>query len=101
MGDAERGKKVYIQKCQVCHNHDSKKHKVGPHQVGIFGGKAGTAEGFAYSDAMKKSGIVWNEATLDAYLADPKKNIPGNKMVFVGLKKAEERADVIAFLKTI
>ena len=64
-----------------------------------MGRTAGTVEGFKYSKAMKSSGVVWTEEKLDAYLAKPKEFMPGNKMVFVGLKKEKQRADVIAYLK--
>jgi cytochrome c len=71
---------------------------VGPTLKGLFGRKAGTIEGFNYSDAMKNSGLVWNEETLKPYLADPKKALPGGKMVFAGLKKEEDLENVIAYL---
>jgi cytochrome c len=96
--DAEEGEKVF-KKCQACHVIDKEQNRVGPHLVGIIGRKAGSVEGFKYSDAMKESGKVWDEATIDAYLADPKGYIPKNKMAFAGLKKPEERAAVIAYLK--
>jgi cytochrome c len=96
--DAEEGEKVF-KKCQACHVVDKEQNRVGPHLVGIIGRKAGAVEGFKYSDAMKESGKVWDEATIDAYLADPKGYIPKNKMAFAGLKKPEERAAVIAYLK--
>jgi len=66
----------------------------------LLGRQSGTVEGFAYSAANKNSGIVWSEKHLEVYLQDPKKYMPGTKMVFAGLKKAEERADLIAFLKS-
>lgn len=98
-GDAAKGEKVF-RKCKACHTVDEPKNKVGPHLDGIIGRKAGAAEGFAYSDAMKNSGLTWDEATLDAYLKDPKGTVPGNKMIFAGLPKDDERADLIAYLKT-
>lgn len=97
-GDAAKGKKVF-NKCKTCHVVDAEKNKVGPHLVGIFGRAAGAAEGFKYSDAMLASGITWDEATIAAYLADPKGYVDGNKMAFAGLKKDDEIADVIAYLK--
>ncbi|MCB2052805.1 MAG: cytochrome c family protein [Geminicoccaceae bacterium] len=97
-GDAEAGKKVF-RKCQACHVVDKEQNRVGPHLVGIMGRQAGHVEDFKYSDAMANSGITWNEETLAAYLADPKGYIEGNKMAFAGLKKPEEIADVIAYLK--
>lgn len=71
----------------------------GPNLGGIFGRQSGQAEGFSYSKANKDSGIIWNEDTLYAYLFNPKKYIPGTKMVFAGLKKPEDRTDLIAYLK--
>ena len=102
-GDPEAGKKVF-NKCKACHFADRKKNKVGPHLVGVVGRKAGSVEGFRYSPAMKKKGaegLVWTEENLDKYLENPKKFIPGNKMAFFGLKKPEDRANVIAYLKTL
>jgi len=102
-GDAAAGKKVF-NKCKACHFADKKKNKVGPYLVGVFGRKAASVEGFRYSKAMQAKGaegLVWNEENLDKYLAAPKKFIPGNKMAFAGLKKPEDRANVIAYLKTL
>lgn len=97
--DAEAGKKVF-NKCKVCHTLEEGQHKIGPSLAGVIGRPAGTAEGFKYSDAMKESGVVWDEASIDKYLADPKGFIPGNKMAFAGLKKEEERANVIAYIES-
>ncbi len=97
-GDAVKGKKVFA-KCMACHAVEAGKNKVGPTLHGIIGRKAGTVEGFTYSDAMKNAGITWNEAELDKYLTNPKKDIPGNKMAFPGLPKPDDRANVIAYLK--
>lgn len=96
--DAEAGKAVF-KKCMACHAVDGK-NKVGPHLDGIVGRKAAAVEGFNYSDALKNSGKTWDEATLDAYLADPKGYIPGNKMVFVGVKDEADRKNLIAYLGT-
>src|SRR3989304_6132891 len=79
-GDAEAGKKVF-NKCKACHDLVAGKNKVGPSLNGLFGRSSGTVEGFKYSGAMKGAGIVWGGGTIDAYLADPKGNIPGNKML--------------------
>ena len=97
-GDAAKGEKVFV-RCKACHVVDQEQNRVGPHLVGLFGREAGAVEGFNYSDALKNADIVWDEATLDAYLADPRGYIAGNKMAFPGLKKEDERADVIAYLK--
>ncbi len=97
-GDSAKGKKVFA-KCMACHAVEAGKNKVGPSLHGIMGRKAGSLEGFTYSDAMKNANITWNEAELDKYLTNPKKDIPGNKMAFPGLPKADDRANVIAYLK--
>jgi cytochrome c len=97
-GDAKRGKKIY-NKCKACHTLDGK-HRVGPTLKGVFGRKAGTAEGFKkYSKAMKGADVVWDEDKIKEYVTKPKKFIPGNKMIFVGLKKKKDRADLLAYLK--
>lgn len=98
VGDAAAGEKVFNQ-CKACHTLEQGKHRVGPSLHGVIGRKAGSAEGFKYSDPMIKSGITWNAEELDKYLADPKGFIPGNKMAFAGLKKDEDRKNVIAYLQ--
>lgn len=97
-GNPEEGRKTFA-KCRACHQLDAGKHAVGPSLKGLFGRKAGTTEGYKYSDAMKNSGVVWNDETLAQYLADPKAFIKGNKMVFPGIKRETEIADLIAYLK--
>jgi cytochrome c len=97
-GDPAKGEKVFA-KCKICHVLDEQKNKIGPYLVGIFGRAAGTVDDFKnYSDAMKSSGIVWDDETLAAYLADPKAYIPGNRMAFPGLKKQEDIQDLVAYL---
>ena len=97
-GDAKKGKKVF-NKCKACHDISKEKNKVGPHLIGLFGRTAGAVEGYKYSKAMKESGIVWSPETLAPYLANPKKNVPGTKMAFAGLKKEAQIADVILYLQ--
>jgi nitrite reductase (NO-forming) len=96
-GDPTAGRQVY-RKCQACHSLEPGKNSLGPSLAGIFGKKAAEAPDYNYSAAMKSAKLVWNAATLDAYLLDPQKLIPQNKMPFPGLKTATERKDVIAYL---
>ena len=96
-GDAALGAKVF-NICKACHEISTPKKKVGPSLQGVFERKAGTLEGFPFSDAMKNSGIVWNADTLKAYLADPKGNIPGNKMPFGGVKNPDDLENLLAYL---
>ncbi|MGH6881009.1 c-type cytochrome [Hypericibacter sp.] len=95
-GDPVRGETIY-HKCQGCHSID--RNRVGPKHMGLFGRKAGSLPDFNYSEAMKNSGIVWSEQTLDAFLADPRAMVPGTKMTYAGVKNAQDRADLIAYLK--
>jgi nitrite reductase (NO-forming) len=96
-GDPQAGRLVY-RKCQACHSLEPGKNTLGPSLAGIFGKKAGEVPNFNYSPALKASNIVWDVAALDAYLLDPQKAVPGNKMPFPGLKTENERRDVIAYL---
>jgi cytochrome c len=100
--DAEKGAVVF-KKCMVCHTIDDTTKKIGPSLKGLVGRKAASVEGYKYSDAMlakAAEGVIWDEATLAAYLPDPKKFVPGTKMAFPGLKNPEDVANLIAFLKT-
>ena len=100
-GDPAAGKQVF-NKCRACHDAEAEKNKVGPHLVGVVGRPAASVEGFAYSANMKElaaAGLVWDEAKLAEYLANPKVLVPKGKMAFPGLKKEEEIANVIAYLK--
>jgi cytochrome c len=97
--DAAAGEKVFA-KCRACHQvGETAKNLVGPKLNGLFGRKAGSIDGFSYSDANKKSGVVWDEAVFATYIKDPKAAMPGNKMAFVGIKNDREIGDLIAFLK--
>jgi cytochrome c len=96
--DLAKGEKIF-KKCKTCHSLEEGKKKVGPSLFGLFGRTAGSVEGYKYSKAMKESGIVWDEETLDAYLTKPKDLVPKTKMAFPGLKKEQDRIDIIAYLK--
>uniref|UniRef100_A0A8R1HIJ3 Cytochrome c domain-containing protein n=1 Tax=Caenorhabditis japonica TaxID=281687 RepID=A0A8R1HIJ3_CAEJA len=98
-GDYEKGKKIFKQRCEQCHVVNSLQTKTGPTLNGVIGRQSGQVAGFDYSAANKSKGVVWDRSTLFEYLADPKKYIPGTKMVFAGLKKADERADLIKFIE--
>lgn len=96
-GDVAHGRQVF-KKCQACHSMQPGKNLLGPSLAGIIGTKAGEVANYSFSTAMKQSGITWTPEKLDAYLADPQKVVPGNKMPFPGLKTDSDRTDVIAFL---
>ncbi|MGK5073282.1 c-type cytochrome [Janthinobacterium sp. ZB1P44] len=95
-GDAAHGQVLYKTMCMSCHSIDY--NGVGPAHKGVFGRKAGSAAGYAYSPAVKASAIVWNEKTLDQWLAGPEKLIPGQKMGYL-VPSAQDRADLIAYLQ--
>jgi cytochrome c len=97
-GDAVRGQQLYETRCIGCHSVDD--DRVGPAHRGVFGRKAGSREGFSYSAALKRSAIVWDEKTLDAWLAEPEKVIAGQAMnVQVG--DPRDRKDLVAYLQTL
>ena len=99
-GDATRGQRVFNQQCRACHTLEKDgAQTAGPNLHGVFGRKAGTAAGFEFSEAMKTSGIVWDETTMAEYNRDPKAKVPGTKMAFNGVKQAGQLADLVAFLK--
>lgn len=97
-GDADAGKTIF-KKCAACHSLDAGKNGIGPSLHGLFGRKAGTAEGYRYSAAMTNSGIVWNEDALAKYLAAPQAVVKGTKMTFAGVKDPKETEDLTAYLK--
>ena len=99
-GDAAKGQRVFNQQCRACHTLEKDgAQTAGPNLHGVFGRKAGTAAGYEFSDGMKKSVIVWDEATMADYNRDPKAKVPGTKMVFNGVKNAGQLADLVAYLK--
>ncbi len=87
--------------CVSCHAVEAGKNGVGPSLAGIFGKTAGSVAGFAYSEANKNSGLIWDEATLDTYLINPMKMVPGTKMTYAGMADPAKRKEVIEYLKTL
>lgn len=98
-GDPAAGERVF-KRCFACHMvGEDAKPRVGPVLNGLIGRKAGSYEGFKYTEANRNSGLVWDEATLTEYLRNPRAKIPGTSMAFAGIKKDEDIADLIAYLK--
>jgi cytochrome c len=98
-GDAGAGEQIFEHTCHLCHQiGPGAKNFVGPELNGINGRKAGTAAGYDYSDAMKKSGITWNEDTFKKYITNPQADIPGVKMIFAGLDKHSQRDNIWAYI---
>ena len=97
-GDAARGKTVFA-RCAACHDLNTGAVRMGPSLKGIIGRKAGAVANFGYSAGMKGKGVTWGPDTLDAFLIAPMKYVPGTRMAFPGLSNAQDRADVIAYLK--
>jgi cytochrome c len=98
-GDAAKGEKIFGQ-CRACHVAEEGVNRVGPSLWNLVGRTAGSIDGFKYSPANKNSGLVWSEEQLFTYLEAPQQTIKGTYMAFAGLKKPQDRADVIAYLKT-
>lgn len=87
--------------CAACHSLQPGKHGIGPSLVGVYGTKAGDIPGYNFSAPLKASGLTWDDATLDKWLAAPMQTVPGTKMTYGGLKDPAKRAELIAFLKTL
>jgi cytochrome c len=97
----EAGKAAFNNHCRTCHSWKKDDNRLGPNLHGIVGRKAGAAEGFGYSEALKKSGITWDESSLDKFIANPNGLIPNNNMKpFTGIADAGTRQQIIEFLKT-
>jgi cytochrome c len=95
----DRGKRLFIQ-CQACHSVQAgAAHKVGPNLAGTVNARAATRPGYAYSQALQKSGLIWDDKTLDRWLAKPAAVVPGNKMVFSGMANAKDRQEIIDYMK--
>jgi cytochrome c len=97
-GDATRGE-ARFQDCAACHKLEAGANNVGPSLHGIFARKAGEIADFRYSPAMKRSGIVWTPETLDKFIAEPQAMVPANRMPYAGMARANDRADLIAYLQ--
>ncbi len=97
-GDSQRGRELYESRCVACHSVDQ--NRVGPAHQGVYGRRTGRAAGYGYSAALSKSNVIWTERTLNAWLSNPERFIPGQKMGF-SVPEAHDRADLIAYLKTL
>jgi cytochrome c len=97
-GDAARGRELYVKECAACHSLSASTENA-PMHCGLFGRKAGTVPGFPYSEAMRASGLVWDETTLDEFLEAPYRALPGTIMGFPGFSQQADRKDVIEYLK--
>jgi len=99
-GNETRGERLFNQQCKACHTLEKGgASSLGPNLHGLFGRKAGTGTTYQSSEAMVKSGIVWDDATLVEYLKDPKGRVPGTKMIYAGMKQDAQQQDMVAFLK--
>lgn len=87
--------------CVSCHAVEPGKHGVGPSLAGVYGTKSGEIAGYAFSEPMKQAGLTWDDATLDAYLTNPAKVVPGTKMTYPGMADAAKRKEVIEYMKTL
>jgi cytochrome c len=98
---AESGEDVFTDNCAVCHSAEAGTNKQGPSLFGIVGRKAGTAADYLYTPATKGSGITWDTANLDKYISNPQGVIPGTKMLFPGIKSADDRKALIGYLSSL
>lgn len=97
-GDAAKGERIF-KKCAACHSADPEQRKPGPHLQNIWERPAASVEGFKYSSTLQEAGLIWDEATLRAFLADPKGTVPKTKMSFRGVKNDEDLTNLLAYLK--
>ncbi len=98
--EAQEAPKAFTQ-CKACHKVEPGKHGIGPSLAGVYGKKAGEVAGFKFSAPHKNSGLTWDDATLERYLANPAAAIPGNKMVFAGFKNPDDTKAVIEYMKAL
>jgi cytochrome c2 len=99
-GDAKRGQKLF-EECHACHSLERGAQGVGPSLHGVFGRRAAERDDFRYSPALKRSGITWTPKTLDAYIADPQKAVPANRMPYAGMPEARDRADLLLYMQQV
>lgn len=97
--DVEAGRTAFTRRCGACHTVQPGQNRIGPSLHAVVGREAGKVEGFNYSPALRDSGKTWDPATLDAYLANPRGLIPGNRMIMPGITGAEERSNIIAYVE--
>src|SRR5579875_928471 len=98
---ADSGADVFNNNCAICHSTDPGTNKLGPSLAGIVGRKSASLGDYSYSPAMAKANVTWDKATLDKYLTDPQKMVPGTKMIFPGIKDAKDRKALIDYLATL
>jgi cytochrome c len=98
---AADGEDVFNDNCAVCHSPEAGTNKLGPSLFGVVGRKAGSVDGYTYAPATKQSGLTWDAATLDKYITNPQGVIPGTKMLFPGIKSADDRKALITYLATL
>ncbi len=98
---ADGGQDVFTDNCSVCHSPDAGTNKLGPSLFGVVGRKSGSIADYAYAPAMKNAGLTWDQATLDKYVTDPQAVVPGTKMLFPGVKSADDRKALIQYLATL
>merc|ERR1712032_382732 len=98
---ASKGKRIFVKSCAECHTTQESNRKInlGPNLFGLFGRKTGQQRGYSYTENLKRKGITWSRDTLWVFLEDPSKYIPGTKMMFAGIRKQQERADLISYLR--
>lgn len=96
-----KGKSVFAAQCAACHSAAAGQNGIGPSLAGIYGKPAASTKGFMFSPALKSSHIVWTSAALDKFLANPQADVPGTKMPYMGMSSAKQRADVVAYIKTL
>jgi cytochrome c len=99
-GDTKRGEKLF-EECRACHSAERGVNGIGPSLYGVLGRRAGGLEDFRYSPALKRSGITWTPKTLDAYIADPQKAVPANRMPYAGMPEARDRADLLTYMEQV